>query len=53
MLGKRGAYRALTPVVKAKWTKLLEHNEIDCRGMRALVLLATKELEADQRQALG
>lgn len=37
MLLRRGDYDSLTPTTKAKWTKLLEHNEIDCKGMRALV----------------
>lgn len=46
MLSRKGNYAALTPVVKGKWTKLLEHNEVDCRGMRALVLLATSELDS-------
>ncbi len=37
MLLFRERYELLTPVAKAKWTKLLHHNEIDCRGMRALI----------------
>lgn len=39
-LAAKGTYDALTPVVKAKWTKLLEHNASDCRGMELLVQLA-------------
>lgn len=31
-----GDYSALTPVQKAKWTKLLDHNYHDCFGMAAL-----------------
>jgi hypothetical protein len=46
MLHRKGSFDALTPVVKAQWTKLLEHNAIDCRGMRALVLRAAHELQA-------
>ncbi len=46
MLRKKRSYDALTPVAKAKWTKLLDHNEIDCRGMRALVQRAASELAA-------
>ena len=39
MLGKRnGAYAALTPVAKAKWTKALLHNWHDCVGLRALMI---------------
>lgn len=49
MLARKESYQALTPVVKAKWTKLLEHNDIDCRGMCALVVLAAKELGDAQR----
>jgi hypothetical protein len=45
MLEKKGSYELLTPVVKAKWTKLLEHNKIDCMGMRDLILHAAKELD--------
>jgi hypothetical protein len=47
MLSRRMAYRSLTPVAKAKWTMSLANNENDCRGMRALMLLATSELESD------
>jgi hypothetical protein len=38
MLSAKGDYEKLTPTVKAKWTKLLEHNEIDVLGMKQLVL---------------
>jgi len=38
MLAVKGDYEKLTPTVKAKWTKLLEHNEIDVLGMKKLVL---------------
>jgi hypothetical protein len=34
---KRGAFGELTPVAKAKWTKLLDHNRHDVRGMMNLV----------------
>ena len=37
---KRGSYEAITPVAKAKWTKLLSHNEWDCRGTRHVLLRA-------------
>ena len=46
MLAKKQDYQRLTPVAKAKWTKLLEHNQIDCEGMQALVLKAAGELES-------
>ena len=45
MLERRRAYDLLTPVVKAKWTKLLEYNRIDCSGMRDLILHAMRELD--------
>lgn len=44
MIRSRGSYDRLTRVKKAQWTKLLQHNEIDCRGMRALVIRAALEL---------
>ena len=40
MLGKRKSFQSLTPVVKAKWTKLLQHNKHDVVGMRALIRVA-------------
>lgn len=46
MVGKKGTYEALTATTKGQWTKLLTHNEIDCRGMQALVIRAARELEA-------
>jgi hypothetical protein len=44
MLGNRGTYDALTPVVKSKWQKLLSYNEYDCRGMQELVALSSTEI---------
>jgi hypothetical protein len=44
MLGNRGTFDALTPVVKSKWQKLLSYNEYDCRGMQQLVALASMEM---------
>lgn len=38
MLAKKGNFIDLTPVVKAKWTKLLDHNKIDVQGMKFLIL---------------
>ena len=35
---KNGDYSALTPVAKGKWTKVLRHNEDDCKGLREVVL---------------
>lgn len=43
-LEARGSYERLTPVQKAKWTKILNHNRIDCCGTRDLVLRASSEL---------
>jgi hypothetical protein len=43
MLAKRKNYEELTPVVKAKWTKLLDHNRIDVQGMKFLVINAVKD----------
>jgi len=44
MLQKKGSYHEITSVAKAKWTKLLKHNQIDCEGMKALMIRAAKEL---------
>jgi hypothetical protein len=33
----RESFDALTPVAKAKWTKLLDHNRHDVMGMERLV----------------
>jgi hypothetical protein len=45
MLMKRGGnFSALTPTVKAKWTKALKHNWHDCDGLRDLTLRCTKDL---------
>lgn len=33
---KRGSFEKLTPVAKAKWTKLLDHNAHDVRGLMSL-----------------
>ncbi|MEQ9455595.1 MAG: hypothetical protein RLN76_13515 [Phycisphaeraceae bacterium] len=30
-LERRDSYAKLTPTCKAKWTKLIEHNRLDCR----------------------
>ena len=46
MVREKGSYEALTPVKKAMWTKLLEHNAIDCRGMQALVMRAARDFVA-------
>ncbi len=45
MLAKRGSYQKLTPVAKAKWTKLLKHNRQDCRGLREVVMKAVEGLQ--------
>jgi len=37
MLARRGEYKNLTPVVKGKWTKVLEHNMHDVLGMQTLI----------------
>ena len=43
MLAARdGDYAALTPTVKGKWTKVLRHNEYDCRGMHHVCLTAAR-----------
>ena len=43
MLARVQRYADLTDKKKAAWTKLLHHNQIDCDGMRELVLLAASE----------
>jgi hypothetical protein len=50
MLGRRSSYTALTPVKKGQWTKLLQHNEIDCRGMQALIVRAASDLADASRK---
>jgi hypothetical protein len=45
MLIRQGTYQGLTPTAKAKWTKLLAHNKIDCDGLRALLRATTSPLE--------
>jgi hypothetical protein len=37
MLTRKSSFDELTPVVKAKWTKLLQHNMHDVLGMKRLV----------------
>ena len=53
MLERRHSFEKLTPVVKAKWTKLLEHNRIDVIGMRELVLRSITLSPTNQRYALA
>ena len=36
-LNARGSFKRLTPVQKAKWTKLKKHNLIDVNGMEYIV----------------
>jgi hypothetical protein len=43
-LERHGDFDKLTAVQKSFWTKLLEHNAVDCDGMRELVLTAAQEL---------
>jgi hypothetical protein len=43
MLEKKPNFEDLTPTVKAKWTKVLQHNRIDVEGMRMLVLLSAEQ----------
>ena len=38
--------KPLTPAQKGRWARLLKHNRYDCDGMRAVCLLATRELES-------
>lgn len=44
MLSRKDSYEDLTATVKAKWTKLLDHNRIDCEGMKAVTLKAANEM---------
>ena len=43
MLRSRGAYDALTPVAKAKWTRLLLQSRAQCEGLRTLVLALAEQ----------
>ena len=39
---QQGDFEKLTAVQKSFWTKLLEHNQVDCDGMRELVVTAAQ-----------
>ena len=41
MIARKGSFEQLTGTVKGQWTKLLQHNETECRGMQAVVTAAT------------
>jgi hypothetical protein len=43
-LHRHGAYDAISGGAKAKWTKVLQQNESDTRGTRAIALHASREL---------
>ena len=45
MSERRGSFDACTPVVKAKWTKLLQYNKYDCEGTKFLTNLTTTRLD--------
>ncbi len=54
MLEARGDYSRLTPTVKGKWTKVLRHNEHDCRGMQWVCTKTSSDLwssEPDCRES--
>jgi hypothetical protein len=38
MMQARGAFDAMTPIGKGKWTKLLKQNRARCEGLRTLML---------------
>lgn len=44
---KHGSFASLTPVAKAKWTKVLQHNRHDCEGLARVVVVAAEALERD------
>jgi hypothetical protein len=41
-------YETLTPVAKAKWTKVLDYNWHDCNGMREVLMRASLEIAGTQ-----
>jgi hypothetical protein len=45
MLDRKSTFAELTAVKKSFWTKLLEHNAVDCDGMRELTIRAAAGLE--------
>lgn len=47
MLEQRDSYDDLTPVVKAKWTKLLQKNFHDCNGLRELMIRVADDTDRD------
>jgi hypothetical protein len=46
-------FDGLTSTQKAFWTKLLQHNRIDCEGMRTLIVRVSDELETGHPAPLG
>ena len=44
LIKRRGDYDALTPVTKAKWTNMLEHNRHDCVGLSELFIRMVSDL---------
>ena len=45
MLERKGSYELLTGTVKGQWTKLLQHNESECKAMQAVVVAAAQALD--------
>ena len=43
-ISNNGHYDSISRVAKAKWTKLLEHNKVDCLGMEKLIKIAAREI---------
>jgi len=43
MIARKGSFEQLTGTVKGQWTKLLQHNETECRGMEAVVTTAAAQ----------
>ena len=47
MIERKGDFEDLTGTVKGQWTKLLQNNEADCRGLQAVITAASGDLCVD------
>jgi hypothetical protein len=45
---KRGSYENVTSVAKGKWSKLLKHNEYDCKGTRAVFIKVCQDFKSSE-----
>jgi hypothetical protein len=43
MIDYKENYQDLTPVAKAKWTKLLQYNQLDCKNTKKLMMVIAED----------